>query len=153
MIEPPSITRRAACRVAAVHLDIPRDQMARHFGPALAELNAVLAAQGIAPAGPVVAHHLNMSPGRFDLDIAVPIESPVTAAGRVAPRDWPERRVATTVYHGPYEGLHGAWGAFTAWLATQPHATAPDLYETYLTDPAHEPDPAAYRTRLERPLA
>ena len=153
MIEPPSITRRTATHVAAVHLDIPRDQMARHFGAALAEIRAAITAQGIAAAGPVVTHHLSVTTDRFDVDVAVPVDRPVTAAGRVGPRDWPARAVAATVYRGPYEQLHGAWGHFNAWLAAHGHRVARDVYETYLTDPKSEPDPLAHLTRLERPLA
>lgn len=153
MIEPPSITRRDATHVAAIHLDIARTEMARHFGAALNEINAVLTAQGIAATGPVVTHHLSLTTERFDVDVAVPIGRAVTEVGRVAARDWPARRVAATVYRGSYDGLHGAWGHFNAWLAAHGHRVTGDVYETYLTDPATEPDPLAHRTRLERPLA
>ncbi len=153
MIEPPSITLRPGSHAAVVPLVISRDAMPRYFGAAITEIMAVLTAQGIEPAGPVVAHHLRPTPTMFDFEVAVPVGRPVTAAGRVEPRDWPPRTVAATVYRGPYDGLHGAWGLFMAWLAANGHRPAPDLYETYLTDPNVVSDPAEYRTRLERPLA
>ena len=153
MIEPPQIAERAAGHAAVIALVIPRGEMPRHFGPAVAEIMAELARQGIAPAGPVVAHHLRMPPGQFDFEVGVPVARPVTAAGRVAPRDTPSRTVARTVYHGDYPGLFGAWGAFMEWIAANGHTPAADLFETYLTDPSAVSDPAEYRTLLERPLA
>ena len=153
MIEPPQIAQRAAGHAAAIALDIPRGEMHRHFGPAVAEIMAELARQVITPAGPVVAHYLRMPPGQFDFEVGVPVAQPVTAAGRVAPRDMPSRTVARTVYHGDYPGLLGAWGEFMGWIAANGHTPAADLLETYLTDPSAVPDPAEYRTLLERPLA
>ncbi len=153
MIEPPSIARRPAMRVAAVHLDIARTEMPRHFGGALAEIRAALAAQGIAAAGPIVTYHRSVTPDRFDVEVAVPTLTAVAAEGRVGPRDWPAATVAGTIYTGSLDGLHGAWGHFNAWLAAHNHATTGGVFETYLTDPKAEPDPAAYRTRLERVLA
>ncbi len=153
MIDPPSIAQRPASAAAVVPLVIPRAEMARHFGPAVAELMAVLRAQDVALGGPVVAHHLRMTPDAFDLEVGVAVAAAVAPSGRVVPRDWPERTVATTIHHGPYEELHAAWAALMGWLAEHGHRPAPDLYETYLTDPAGVTDPGQYRTRLERPLA
>ena len=61
--------------------------------------------------------------------------------------------MAGTVYHGPYEGLPEAWGEFMDWIEKSGLSTAPDLYECYLTNPEENPDPATWRTELNRPLA
>jgi effector-binding domain-containing protein len=60
--------------------------------------------------------------------------------------------VARTVYHGDYEGLHGAWGEFEAWIAESGHTSAADLWERYVVGPESSPDPANWRTELNRPL-
>jgi len=153
MIDPPVIAERAALHAAVIALVIPRGDMPKHFGAAVAEIHAELARQGIAAAGPVFAHHLRMPPGMFDLEISVPVARPVTAAGRVESRDEPARAVAQTTYHGDYPGLFAAWSAFGDWIATNGHVPASDLFETYLSDPVRVTDPARYETLLERPLA
>jgi effector-binding domain-containing protein len=61
-------------------------------------------------------------------------------------------RVARTVYRGPYEGLGTAWGEFNAWIAANGHTPAPDLWECYVAGPESSPDPATWRTELNRPL-
>ncbi len=86
--------------------------MMKAFGPAVGELMAALAAQGVEPVGAVFAHHLKMSPDIFDFELGVKVSSPVKAAGRVKPGQLPAVKVARTVYSGPYEGLPSAWDEF-----------------------------------------
>jgi len=62
MLDTPQITQTTAQLTAIIHLTIPREEMQNVFGPSVAELMTALAAQGIAPAGPVFTHHLRMAP-------------------------------------------------------------------------------------------
>jgi effector-binding domain-containing protein len=123
------------------------------MGPGIAELMAAVAAQGIAPAGPWFTHHLRMDPATFDFEIGVPVTAQVAASGRVKPGHLPATTVARTVYHGPYEGLGGAWGELDAWIAANGHTPGPDLWECYVVGPEANPDPANWRTQLNRPLS
>lgn len=61
-------------------------------------------------------------------------------------------RVARTIYRGPYEGLGSAWSEFDAWIAAHGHTPAADLWECYAAGPESSPDPASWRTELDRPL-
>ena len=152
MIDPPKIVQTEAVATACIRLTIPRAEIQRVMGPGLGEVMATLAAQGIAPAGPWLTHHLKMDPATFDFEICVPVPRAVTPAGRVEPGLLPAATVARTVYHGPYEGLGGAWQEFEAWIASQGRKSRPSLWEVYLTDPRANPDPATWRTELNRPL-
>ena len=122
------------------------------FGPGIGELMGTLAAQGVTPAGPVFAHHLEITDTTFDFELSVPVSGPVTATGRVQPGVWPAMKVVQTVYHGPYEGLPRAWGEFMDRIVAERLRPAKDLYEAYLTNPDSDPDPATWRTELSRPL-
>ena len=64
----------------------------------------------------------------------------------------PRRRHDDMDHHGPYEGLPEAWGEFMDWIETHDHTPALDLWECYLTNPDSDPDPAHWRTELNRPL-
>ena len=57
-----------------------------------------------------------------------------------------------TTYHGSYEGLGAAWGEFMARIEATGHEAADGLWECYTTGPANNPDPAAWRTELSKPL-
>jgi effector-binding domain-containing protein len=87
-----------------------------------------------------------------DFEIGVPVTAPVAAAGRVEAGRLPAATVARTVYHGPYEGLGPAWAEFGAWIAAEGHTPGPDLWECYIAGPESNPDPATWRTQLNRPL-
>ena len=152
MLDTPQITQTAAQLTAVIHLTIPREEIRNVMGPGIAELMAAIAAQGIAPAGPWFTHHLRMDPDIWDFEIGVPVSTPVVAAGRVKPSQWPAMKVARTVYHRDYEGLADAWPEFLDWIAANGHTPASDFYECYLAGPESSPDPANWRTEFTKQL-
>ena len=153
MLATPEIIKTDIQEAAVIRLTIPRSEMMKVFGPAVSELMAVLAAQGVEPVGAVFAHHLKMSPDTFDFELGVKVSAPVKATGRVKPGQLPAAKVARTVYSGPYEGLPSAWGEFDKWMRANGHEQAENLWEVYSVGPQSSPDPANWRTELNRPLA
>ncbi len=152
MIDTPQITQSTAQLTAVIRLTIPRAEIRNVMGPAISEVMAAVAAQGISPAGPVFSYHFRIDPDTFDFEVGVPVAKPVSPAGRVKPGELPAKKVARTVYHGGYEGLGAAWGEFGAWIAANGHKPGPDLWECYVAGPESSPDPANWRTELNRPL-
>jgi effector-binding domain-containing protein len=152
MLSAPQIIQTKAEPAAVIHITIPRSEMRSVFGPAVGELMAELARQGVQPMGAVFAHHLQMSPERFDFELGVKVAAEVKPAGRVKPGELPAATVARTIYSGPYEGLPSAWAEFDAWMKSNGHQQAKDLWELYSVGPQSTPDPANWRTELNRPL-
>jgi effector-binding domain-containing protein len=152
MIDQPQITQAAAQPAAVIHFTIPREEIRNVMGPGIGELMAAVAAQGIAPAGPVFSHHFRMDPKVFDFEVGLPVTAPVAADGRVKPGELPAATVARTLYHGSYEGLGPAWQEFDAWITAEGHAPGPDLWECYVAGPESSANPADWRTELNRPL-
>jgi len=152
MIDTPHITQTTAQLTAVIRLTIPRSEIRSVMGPGIGELMTAVKAQGIGPAGPWFTHHLKLDPATFDFEICVPVTAPVAAVGRVMAGEMPAVKVARTVYRGPYEGLGAAWGEFNAWIAANGHEPRPNLYEFYVAGPESSPNPADWRTELNRPL-
>jgi effector-binding domain-containing protein len=152
MLATPQIIQTDTQQAAVIHLTLPRSEMMKTFGPAVGELMSALAAQGVEPIGAVFAHHLKMSPDNFDFELGVKVAAPVNPAGRVKPGQLRAAKVARTIYSGPYEGLPAAWGEFNNWMTANGHAQAEDLWEVYSVGPQSSPDPANWRTELNRPL-
>lgn len=152
MIDTPEIVTTPARAIAVIPFDIPRSEMGPAFSAGIGELLAELKAQRIAPTGPVFAHHLRIVADRWIFDLGIPTATPVRAAGRVVPREWPAQRVARTICHGDYEGLPGAWGEFAAWMKAQGLTQAEDLWESYTVGPQTSADLTTWRTELVRPL-
>src|SRR5467141_3185984 len=73
MLATPEIIKTNIQEAAVIRLTIPRSQMMKVFGPAVGELMAVLAAQGVEAIGAVFAHHLKMSPDTFDFELGVKV--------------------------------------------------------------------------------
>ena len=80
---------------ATIRMHIPRNEMMTRFGPAVQELAAALAAQGIPPAGSAFAHHFRMTPGVFDFEVGFVTPKPVQPAG-ASPRASGRRSAAPT---------------------------------------------------------
>ncbi|MGP0068327.1 MAG: GyrI-like domain-containing protein [Isosphaeraceae bacterium] len=152
MIETPHVLETADQLIALIPLVVPRAEIQEVMGPTIREVYATIAAQGIAPVGPWFTHHRRRPSDTFDFDVCVPVATPVAAAGRLKPGRLPATRVARTVFHGPYEGLAAAWGEFCAWIEANGLTPREDLWERYIVGPESSPDPAAWRTELNRPL-
>jgi effector-binding domain-containing protein len=135
-----------------VHLTVPRAEIQNVMGRGLTEVKTAVAAQNLTETGPWFTHHLKMDPKVFDFEICVPVKSPVSAKGRVKPGRLTARKVARTVYRGPYEGLGAAWAEFGQWIKTEGLKPAPDLWEVYVAGPETGKDPASWRTELNQPL-
>lgn len=152
MLDTPQIVETTSQTAAVIHLTVPRGEMMNVFGPAVGELMAALAAQGVKPESAVFAHHLKMSPDCFDFELGVTVSTPIEASGRVKSGELPAAKVARAVYSGPYEGLPAAWGEFQTWIQANGYQQADDLWEVYSVGPHSTPDPAGWRTQLNRPL-
>jgi effector-binding domain-containing protein len=152
MLAAPEIIMTNVQEAAVIRLTIPRSEMMKVFGPAVGELMAAIATQGVEPVGAVFAHHLKMSPDTFDFELGVKVSAPVKATGRVKPGRLPAVKVARTVYSGPYEGLPSAWGEFDKWMRANGHEEAENLWEVYSVGPQSSPDPTNWRTELNQPL-
>jgi len=71
MLAAPEIIMTNVQEAAVIRLTIPRSEMMKVFGPAVGELMAALATQGVEPVGAVFAHHLKMSPDTFDFELVL----------------------------------------------------------------------------------
>jgi effector-binding domain-containing protein len=63
------------------------------------------------------------------------------------------RKVARTIYRGPYEGLGQGWGELGQWITKQAYEPEGEFWECYLAGPERSADPAEWETELNRPIA
>ena len=152
MIDAPHLLEVVGQPAAAIHLAVGCDEMKSVMGPAMREVLAALAAQGLRPGGPMFAHHLRVPGERFDFEVGVPVAGPLLPKGRVMPSRLPAGRIARTVYRGPYAGLGAAWSQFMTWLEEQGLKPGPTFWESYQAGPESGTDPSQWRTELNRTL-
>ena len=132
---------------AVIRLTIPRRDP-NVMGPGLAELPPWPLRLG---PGRAMVHTPEDGPAIFDFEICVPVAAPVALrakAGHFARYDSGAHGLSRAI-----RGLGGAWGEFDAWIAANGHTPGPDLWECYVVGPETSPDPANWRTQLNRPLS
>jgi effector-binding domain-containing protein len=157
MSNEPQITERAAQHYAAIPVTVTMDGLSSAIDSGYSELFGWLASQGVPPAGPPLIRYLVIDmAGELQIELAVPVATPITASGRIQPGTLPGGRYAVLRHTGPYDGLAASNAALLRWA--QEHGIEFDTWETaqgpawrcrtehYLTDPSQEPDPAKLET-------
>jgi effector-binding domain-containing protein len=125
---------------------------------------AWLGTRGIEPAGPpFLKYDLIDMDRKLELEAGWPTASAQPDDGEVVSAVLPAGRYATVVHRGHFSQLYGITAALLDWAAQQ--GLEWDLADTaggqrwgcrleeYLTNPAEEPDPAKWETRLAFRLA
>ena len=138
--------------MAKIHARVPSREIQTHMGALVAELVEELRKQDVRPAGPMFTHHFRPPDAFFDFEVCFPVAEPVRASGRMEPGTWPAMRVVRAVHEGSYAGLVAAWGELMDWAGRERLMTTKEAWERYLVGPDTEPDPARWRTELNRPL-
>jgi len=155
MSHEPQIQARAAQHYAGIPATVAMSRISAAVDEAFPELFGWLAGQGIAPAGPPLIRYLIVDMlGELQIELGVPVATPVTASGRVRPGSLPEGKYLVLRHTGHYDGLVASNAALQQWA--REHQVELDTWDTaegsawrsraehYLTNPATEPDPAKW---------
>lgn len=129
------------------------DELPAFFGQAFGELYGYAARKGAMPDGPPFARYPSVSDERVEVEAGVVVPSAIAGEGRVEASELPAGDAAVTVHIGPYESMHEAYAAIEAWMQANGRTAGGAPWETYLSDPGQEPDPAKWRTEITWPLA
>jgi effector-binding domain-containing protein len=140
-------------RAAAVRAEVPIEEIRAEFDRGFGEVVRVAEAQGVAITGPPFGFYPRMPTDTVEVAVGFPVSAPVTPNGDVIPFELPGGRVVTGIHVGPYENLEASYRELTDWAAAQGLSLAGHMWESYLTDPRAEPDPATWQTRITCPLA
>lgn len=73
--------------------------------------------------------------GNADVEVVVPVASPVNDMGEIKCYEVPGGRMARIVHKGPYDQMEGTYGRLFAWLGKNNKRPIGPLREVYLNDP------------------
>jgi len=123
-------------------------------GPLWTELARALADAQVAPAGPgyTISHWVE-GDGHVNLEAVQPVAAAGEDAGRVRFTTAAPVEVVSVVHHGPYATLPFAYGALDAWMRAHGLRRAGPSRESYRRGAWSEPDPRAWETVVEVPVA
>jgi effector-binding domain-containing protein len=136
-----------------VRAEVPMEQLRTVFDRGFGEVMRVVKAQGLAITGPPFGFYPRMPADTVAVAVGFPVSAPVIADGDVTPFELPGGRVVTGIHVGSYDDLDASYRELTEWAAAERHPLADHMWESYLTDPAAEPDPATWQTTITWPLA
>lgn len=132
----------------------PLSGLAEALAPGFARLFAGLAAQGIAPAGPVGTRHLSddLDAAELEVELFAPVARPPRPTATIAPGELPGCLLAATVHEGGYDAIDTAYRSLGRWIAEHDRALAGPAEERYLVSPAPGTPTAALRTEIAWPV-
>ncbi|TCW24415.1 GyrI-like domain-containing protein [Dietzia cinnamea] len=116
---------------------------------------------GLAPAGPPIALYTAAVEGPdsvVDLEIGFPLRAPLAEqvgtdpievdGRRIVASELPAGEIAVISHVGSYDDLGRAWGDFMGEIAGMGRASGLPFWESYVTEPSPDMDPATLRTDL-----
>jgi effector-binding domain-containing protein len=156
----PKLEQRNAQPYVAIRRQVTTQELASVLADqVLGQVFAWLESKGVASAGaPFFRYHTTdmTGAGRFDVEVGIPVTTAVPGDSSVYADVLPAGRYAVLVNSGPYDDLVAAHGALLAWgetngivwqVAEDGKAQGIPI-ETYLTNPAEEPDPQKWQTEI-----
>ena len=151
-----------------VYIGVRTQVSLEEFGPSIPRLHqeamAYMQQQNVQPDGaPIVRYNVINMETKLDVTICWPVAKTISGNGRVEPGVLPAGRYATVLYTGDYSGLRQATGNLIDWAKASgiewdrwddPNGDAfRSRYESYITDPGEEPNPAKWQTAIYIKLA
>jgi effector-binding domain-containing protein len=158
MMTEPTLEDRGERHYVAIRTQVTMQELGATIPRLLGDVFAWLDRQDIPPGGAPLARYLVIDMvAELDIELGVPVASAVPGDGRVVAGVLPAGRYAALIYTGPQNGI-AANAALQAWaaergIAWQKRPTPKGeawgaRVESYLTDPAAEPDPERWETEV-----
>ena len=160
-VSQPRIDTRTAQPYMGIRTQTPMKGMFKVVGKLFKEINIWAKKCGLQPAGPpFLRYHVIDMAGEMDIEVGIPVETPLPGDERVSWGVLPAGRYASLIYVG--NGYTGnktliEWArangyAFDRWDDPQGDGFRA-RYETYLTDPAVEPRKTKWEVEVAIKLA
>jgi effector-binding domain-containing protein len=163
MISEPKLEDRREQPYVGIRTQAAMQELPDVIPQLLDEVFAWLREQGVEPAGaPFIRYHVIDMQAKLDIELGSPVASPLLGDHRVKAGVLPAGRYAALVYTGVKNGIKGNkalldWARakgirWDRWDDENGDAFGA-RYESFLTDPADEPDPAKWETEVAIRLA
>ncbi len=137
---------------AVVTDEVPLAELTGFFAGAFSAVMAAVAEQGLTFTGPPFAYYPAAPTDKVRVTAGLPVDGEIAPSGEVRPFTRPGGRAVVAVHVGPYESLESTYHDMLEWMGEQGVRPAAGMWEEYLSDPAAQPDPATWRTRVVWPV-
>ncbi|HEX6460531.1 MAG TPA: GyrI-like domain-containing protein [Thermoleophilaceae bacterium] len=141
----------AAQPTAVRHEVTPPDQLAKVVDRTFPALFASLRQLGVTPAGPPFVRYLSTD-DPFEVELGVPVPAEAGALDGAEHGSLPGGRVAVWSHYGPYSQLRAACEQLGESVRDLGEEASGPFWESYVTNPATEPDASKRLTEIYLPL-
>ena len=135
----------------AVRLVTPVERLSEAMGSTYGRIIEYLGSEGVQPSGPPFAVYHNMDMTALDVEIGMPVPSPMEGSGDLKPGTIPGGRVAVGMHTGPYDTIGESYEALMAFVRENGLEMDSFSYEFYLDDPRSTP-PEELKTEIFFPV-
>jgi effector-binding domain-containing protein len=147
-----TVEERRPQLAAVIRAEVPMSELRSVFDRGFHAVMGAVAQQGLTITGPPFGYYPRMPDETVEVVVGFPVAGPVEPTGDVIPFELPGGRAITAVHVGPYERLADTYGELTEWAATAGLQLADHMWESYLSDPAAQPDPETWQTAITWPV-
>ncbi len=105
------------------------------------------------PVGPPFGKYYGTPTAVVDVEAGFPVAAAIEPAGDVVPGTLPGGKVVEAIHVGPYDTMETTYAEVERYFTEAKLAPGSVMWESDLTDPEAEPDPAAWRTQICWPIA
>jgi effector-binding domain-containing protein len=139
-------------QTAVVRAELPVDQLPSLFDRAFHLVMEAVLSQRLQVTGPPFGFYPRLPGETVEVAAGFPVSGPITPTGEVTALELPGGRAVTGIHVGSYDALERTYHELVTWLQAQGLEGRNQMWESYLTDPTAEPDPANWRTQITWPL-
>lgn len=141
-----------AFEYASVREEVAFMDVSLKMGDLFAEVSNFIEMANTGVAGMPFAIYHEMDSESIDLECGIPVSEKVEGTEVITTGTYPEKKCAAVDYFGDYRQLEDAHTAVQSWIEEHNFKLAGAPLEFYLTDPATEPDPGKWHTRIYYPV-
>ena len=128
------------------------DDVSQRLSELYNELLVFGAKSGVAITSRPIAIYHRFDENRAVFEAGIPVVEKMPVSGRILYRTMPESDQVVADYYGSYDTLEDGHNAVQQWLMRYRRKLSGYPWEMYVTDPAAEPDPNKWLTRIFYPV-
>lgn len=163
MVSKPRLEQRSAQPYAGIRTQVPMRTLEKASSRLFAELKAWMHRNALQPAGaPFLRFHVINMDANMDVTMGVPMAAPISNDGHIQAGCLPAGRYASLIYTGARNAIKGNkalldWAAKQGLVWDRWEDESGDAFgarfESYLTDPARQPDRSKWQIEVAIRLA
>lgn len=149
----PRLIHTAEQPTSVLREQVPMNALPAFFSRAFDTVLAAARGQNVQPMGPPFALYHGMPGQTVDVEAGFPISGTFKDADGVIASTLPEAEAFEAIHVGTYDTLEKTYGTIQERMNAEGFTPSDTMWECYLSDPAAEPDPTNWHTRVVWPIA